>query len=643
MAKDDIFKQEGYDIQIIRYLASLNDFATSYDIAEYIGLNRRLVREEVPHVQDLLNQLGYQFISQIPKGYMICFKDSLDSIELIKKLEEYERNQHFYLDLIVDRSFYIAQRIIEANEGLKIDDLVEECYVSRSTLSKELKNIREWFTKHDLQIISKANHGMYVIGKEINKRIILSDIIFINYKHSYIMYDFLSAIFENKETLDYHIIKILKKYNIVLSSISLTDFLVYILVTISRINMKHYLEEVKDLPLLDQSLEMLAAKDIAQEIEKTIQLPVSQNEIKQLAIELYAKETTSSFTYDTEMTNLIVDESINMIYQKHSIDFNDNEILKTQLFNIVDKSLFHSCFQTKQRNTYYNKVENKYALSYQLAICVQNVIYQLTKQQVSMSDLSLITILFEEIIYSIKTQKQKALFLCTLDTSLKKLIFDQIQFHFGNYIHISKCIDLDELFSENLTQYDYILSTVSIHVSTDIPVIVLPEFLDNNMIQYVKNLFIDIKQLQTIEFIFEKRLYFHCTNIKSYKMLIDELYKKLITEIPSLSGKLKKQQLALKNIETIETCPHVLVIQSSNFFAERNMILTMILDESLQMNNRDIKIVLFLSMNSHLDGYINIHSLMNQLQRFVTNDNLYQSFLKQPSYVRFIQSMKKSQ
>lgn len=98
------------------------------------------------------------------------------------------------------------------------------------------------------------------------------------------------------------------------------------------------------------------------------------------------------------------------------------------MFNIVDKSLFHSCFQTKQRNTYYNKVENKYALSYQLAICVQNVIYQLTKQQVSMSDLSLITILFEEIIYSIKTQKQKALFLCTLDTSLKKLIFDKFNF-----------------------------------------------------------------------------------------------------------------------------------------------------------------------------------------------------------------------
>lgn len=135
------------------------------------------------------------------------------------------------------------------------------------------------------------------------------------------MYDFLSAIFENKETLDYHIIKILKKYNIVLSSISLTDFLVYILVTISRINMNIILKKLKNLPLLDQSLEMLAAKDIAQEIEKTIQLPVSQNEIKQLAIELYAKETTSSFTYDTEMTNLIVDESINMIYQKHSIDF----------------------------------------------------------------------------------------------------------------------------------------------------------------------------------------------------------------------------------------------------------------------------------------------------------------------------------
>ena len=65
---------------------------------------------------------------------------------------------------------------------------------------------------YELKIIPKAN-GLILEGREENKRIILSDIIFINYKHPYIMFDFLKSLYKNKEMLDYKIISLLKKYN----------------------------------------------------------------------------------------------------------------------------------------------------------------------------------------------------------------------------------------------------------------------------------------------------------------------------------------------------------------------------------------------------------------------------------------------
>lgn len=43
MVRAQIFNQESYCIQIIRYLSFLDDYATSYEIANHIGISRRLV------------------------------------------------------------------------------------------------------------------------------------------------------------------------------------------------------------------------------------------------------------------------------------------------------------------------------------------------------------------------------------------------------------------------------------------------------------------------------------------------------------------------------------------------------------------------------------------------------------------------
>ena len=61
------------------------------------------------------------------------------------------------------------------------------------------------------------------------------------------MFDFLKSLYKNKEMLDYKIISLLKKYNVSLSDTSLIDFLVYILVMISRAKSKHLLTEI-DIP-----------------------------------------------------------------------------------------------------------------------------------------------------------------------------------------------------------------------------------------------------------------------------------------------------------------------------------------------------------------------------------------------------------
>ena len=100
------------------------------------------------------------------------------------------------------------------------------------------------------------------------------------------MFDFLKSLYKNKEMLDYKIISLLKKYNVSLSDTSLIDFLVYILVMISRAKSKHLLTEIDIPEEFNLSIEMQVAKEIALKIKDTINCQITYDEIKQIAIEL---------------------------------------------------------------------------------------------------------------------------------------------------------------------------------------------------------------------------------------------------------------------------------------------------------------------------------------------------------------------
>ena len=99
------------------------------------------------------------------------------------------------------------------------------------------------------------------------------------------MFDFLKSLYKNKEMLDYKIISLLKKYNVSLSDTSLIDFLVYILVMISRAKSKHLLTEIDIPEEFNLSIEMQVAKEIALKIKDTINCQITYYEIKQIAIE----------------------------------------------------------------------------------------------------------------------------------------------------------------------------------------------------------------------------------------------------------------------------------------------------------------------------------------------------------------------
>ena len=68
------------------------------------------------------------------------------------------------------RITYILSTLLSDNHFVKADDLASQMYVSRSSVSSDLKIVKRVLEKYQLKIEHKPNYGMIVVGLEKDKK-----------------------------------------------------------------------------------------------------------------------------------------------------------------------------------------------------------------------------------------------------------------------------------------------------------------------------------------------------------------------------------------------------------------------------------------------------------------------------------------
>ena len=65
-----------------------------------------------------------------------------------------------------------------------MDDLAESVFISKNTLNKYIKTIKEIIGKYDLEYITKLNAGIKIIGSEDSKRkCIFDNVLYTDFDH----------------------------------------------------------------------------------------------------------------------------------------------------------------------------------------------------------------------------------------------------------------------------------------------------------------------------------------------------------------------------------------------------------------------------------------------------------------------------
>lgn len=148
-------------------------------LANALKVSSRTIRTDLKELGALLSKHGAAVKPLKGTGYKLEIRDEQAFHHLLKQLKDDENNGPYPLASSSEaRNRFLMKKLLLTNAYVKLDDLAEILYVSRSTLQNDLKELRKLLATYGLSLENKPYHGIRVKGNEAKLRYCISDYIF---------------------------------------------------------------------------------------------------------------------------------------------------------------------------------------------------------------------------------------------------------------------------------------------------------------------------------------------------------------------------------------------------------------------------------------------------------------------------------
>ncbi|SDQ16762.1 BglG family transcription antiterminator [Streptococcus equinus] len=480
--------------QIIQYLTKDKEqFVTSKELAAHMGCSDRTIRTYYKTlVEKLDNHSGLDLISKQGYGYKL---DILDDDAYADFLEENHINDHHFnyqsVTDINDRYNFLLNKLLFEQNEIYFDDLADELFVSRSTLSSDFKKIREKFKPYHLKIESKANKGVYVMGQERDKRRFIMDYFidsgFINTMHSYVDNELLNQKISFEE-LTIIVLDECREGGLKLSDFVIQNLVIHIALAIRRITEGFRISKVSDDEVVLRGLaERRVAENILKRVSVSTGIHFPIEEIDYITLHLVSKGHGNSCHISEVLQEQIRQELIDSIDHINPTVKNDFQLIEGLLAHL---STMYIRLQGKvvMENPLTAEIQANYRDMYQLAERVVSNMPTFSPYTLSPNEIAYIALHFMAAKERYKEQrKYNVLVICATGYGSAQMLKSRIENELGNLVSITDVIGYYEINDEKLKGIDFIVSSIDLsNLMFNIPVFTVSVFLNDEELKDIK-------------------------------------------------------------------------------------------------------------------------------------------------------------
>lgn len=578
-------------------LLSTDEYHVAAELAERLSISEKTVRTRMKALDLLLGEYGAGIKAKRHYGYRLVVHDASAFVRM---------SYHPITDSIPnsgeDRQRFLLRELLASNTYVKLDDLSDQLFISRTTLSANLKRVEEILALYDLTLNRRPKYGVKILGSEFNKRLCIAHYLF-NEASEQEMQSWLAK-FVLQRNID---------HKVIMTEIALESFVKYVCITIMRLRKGYYLDEDSSIDLVEVSpATQFIIDDYAKAIE--VQFAVTLTSLERIFLSIHFSSNLSSNSYSQYGPNFIITGKIDelvfkmltSIFDAFGLDFRNNLELRMALNQHLVPMDIRMRYNIPAENPLLDQIKSEYSYPFTLAITACLSLQEYYRREIPMAEVAYIAIIF-----ALATEKRNRqierkniVLVCVTGTSSNQLFKYKYKQAFGDYIdHIYDCTiaDLDR-FDFSTKDIDYIFTTVPLNKKYPVPIYEINLFIGTNDIlvysemfensdqgfllnYYSTNLFIPRLAAETADEVIAKM----CAHTTGYGLLPSGFEEAV----------LKREELGQTDFGNLVALPHPYKIMTEDTF-----VTVAVLEKPILWKQHMVQVVFMVSIGSKEDEHL---------------------------------------
>jgi lichenan operon transcriptional antiterminator len=628
--------------RILRELMGARAPVTGKYLADVNRVTVRTIRKDIKHLDELLSQHGARVESLMGKGYQLVIRDEHRFLQFLQS--RFGKADPRVPLTPEERVTHIIRRLLLDDGYLKLEDLADEIYVSKSTIQNDLKLVKQRLGAYDIRLISRPHYGLRVSGREMKLRFCMADTLFSNSDRWHLSSDppLLPLPREELKRIRRIILKHIQEHRITISDISFHNLLMHIAIACRRIRSGHRVKLYPaDMKEIASQREYEVAGRIVNDVEEAFGISFPREETAYIAMHLLGTKMRISSVeqmVDEEILHL-VHAALDKIEAELEIDLKQDRELIMDLGLHLKPAIHRYKFGMNIRNPMLEDIKKNYPLAFEAGVVAGMAIEEATGVRINEDEVGYLALHLGVAIERKKsnTAPKRCLIVCASGLGTARLIYYKIKNRFGNRLRVVGTTEYYNLHRWDLGSIDFIISSIPISDPLPVPVVEVNAVIGNPDLARIESHILE-RKMPAVQYL-RKDLLFLGRRFSSRDEVLAFMHERLrdqgLVDPDFLEGMHDREQVAPTAYGNLVAVPHPITPRSDQTF-----LAVCTLEKPVIWGSRPVQLVCVLSVKR--ESQEDLQSLYELLGKIIESPALVQSLLKAKSYEAFIDVLEKA-
>lgn len=601
-------------------------------ISQKLRLSQRTIRPLLNQLEDLLSSHGAALERRRGTGIRLKITDRIHFQAFIRELSKAQ-----IPDTAAERTeFILAQLLTDSEAYFKADWFCEQLFISRKTLSLDLKEAERFLNRHALSIERRPHHGLRIRGSEFSFRLCLSAAF--HELHSLWFQDICHK-FKDPQAIQQILTERIQKAGYAIYETDLPNLILQIQIALYRIEFHHRItmEETESREMLQES-DIRTAQSCAMGLQEAFSLHLPPPEIKYLAIQLLGKKKVlaghrGNVFIDMEI-NQLVNQMLENVYQNFKMDLRSDFDLGTALRQHMVSLRIRLQYRLRLENPMLKEIREFYSFPYAVAAQASTILSEYFHTIVPEDEIGYLALCFA---LSLKQQEQRhckrnILLVCASGAGSARFFQYRFREVFGDYLNRVEICDAASLAFMDFSNIDQVFSTVPIHESIPVPVCQIQYFFDRHDTAEVVRILKDGPDTGIRRY-FCRELFFTGLTGTTREDVLHDLCTR-ISEVKELPEEFESSVLKREHLMQTDFCRKAAMPHPYQPVTDETFVAVGILDRPIRWYNHEVQIIFLLSVSRHKED---LEPFYNAAPRFMMDEGAIDRLIQERSYETLIE------